>query len=417
MILSMTTPMNLSLNALAVRVLLGALAILVLPACEEHHGEEHEHEEPPKIVVTRPAEKDVEVTQKYVCLINARKHIVVRAQHKEAGYLDEIHVQEGQTVKAGQELFRINPTLYEARYRAELAEVKFAEQEYKNAKQLFEAPDNPIISEQELRLYEAKLARAEANAAKAKAELDFTSIKAPFDGIIDRQLHQQGSLIKEGDELTTLSDNTVMWVYFNVPEAQYLDYKKQQIERTPGSPAKLELTDSRIELVLANGSNVPESRRQDRSRSKPSSTTRRATSRSAPTSPTPTGYCATVRPDDPDPPGLHEDALVIPQRVDVQMLDKVYVFVVGEDNVIRQREIEIEHELDDIFVVGEGLGVDDRIVPRGCQLIHDGADLEEPEYRKPEEALEARQVPRGVTGARSTTPVPPRPHNPERWIH
>jgi membrane fusion protein (multidrug efflux system) len=373
MILSMTTPMNLSLNALAVRVLLGALAILVLPACEEHHGEEHEHEEPPKIVVTRPAEKDVEVTQKYVCLINARKHIVVRAQHKEAGYLDEIHVQEGQTVKAGQELFRINPTLYEARYRAELAEVKFAEQEYKNAKQLFEAPDNPIISEQELRLYEAKLARAEANAAKAKAELDFTSIKAPFDGIIDRQLHQQGSLIKEGDELTTLSDNTVMWVYFNVPEAQYLDYKKQQIERTPGSPAKLELTDSRIELRLANGSKFPHE--ADKTLTIEGEFQRETGNLRH-------GQTGTVLIHQ-----LHEDALVIPQRATFEILDKVYVFVVGEDNVIRQREIEIEHELTDIFVVGEGLGVGDRIVLEGVQLIHDGQIVEEPEYRKPEEAL------------------------------
>ena len=69
-------------------------------------------------------------------------------------------------------------------------------------------------------LFEAKLDRAKAKADLAKAELNFATVKAPFDGIVDRLHQQQGSLVKEGDILTTLSDNSVMWVYFNVPEAQ-----------------------------------------------------------------------------------------------------------------------------------------------------------------------------------------------------
>ena len=58
--------------------------------------------------------------------------------------------------------------------------------------------------------------------------MDFTDVRAPFDGIVDRQHEQHGSLIKEGDILTTLSDNSLMWVYFNVPETQYLEYMAAQ---------------------------------------------------------------------------------------------------------------------------------------------------------------------------------------------
>lgn len=368
------------------RRLLGAVAFtLMLAACDVEH-EAHHAPESPAIVVTTPLVKSVEITQKYVCLINARRRIVVRAQHKEAGYLEEIRVKEGQWVAAGDELFRINPTLYEARYQAELAEVKFAEQEYKNAKHLFEAPGTPIISDKELALYEAKLARAKANAAKAKAELDFTSIKAPFDGIIDRQLQQQGSLIKEGDELTTLSDNTVMWVYFNVPEAQYLDFKRQHVRRDTDSPATLELPNSRIELVLADGAKFPHEANK-------TLTIEGEFKRE-------TGNIS-FRADFPNPEGVlrhgqtgtvlihqaHDNALVIPQRATFEILDKVYVFVVGEDRVVRQREIEIEHELADIFVVASGLAPDERIVLDGVQLIHDGQRVEEPQRREPEEAL------------------------------
>ena len=89
-----------------------------------------------------------------------------------------------------------------------------------------------------------KLDKAQAQADLAKAELEpFATVRAPpFDGIIDRLQCQQGSLILEGDILTTLSDNSVMWAYFNVPEARYLEYMQD--------PHKAEL---KIELRLANG--------------------------------------------------------------------------------------------------------------------------------------------------------------------
>ena len=88
-----------------------------------------------------------------------------------------------------------------------------------------------MVSQNEVALFEAKLAKAQAKAKLAEAELNFTKVKAPFDGIVDRLHEQQGSLIKEGDILTTLSDNSVMWVYFNVPEARYLEYMASPEQR------------------------------------------------------------------------------------------------------------------------------------------------------------------------------------------
>ena len=107
-----------------------------------------------------------------------------------------------------------------------------------------------MVSQNEVALFKAKLAKAQAKAELAQAELDFTNVTAPFDGIVDRLHEQLGSLIKERDILTTLSDNSVMWVYFNVPEAQYLEYK---------ASLKQDKEDQRIELVLANGNKFPQS--------------------------------------------------------------------------------------------------------------------------------------------------------------
>ena len=77
----------------------------------------------------------------------------------------------------------------------------------------------------------------------ATAELDFATVKAPFDGIIDRLHDQQGSLVEKGDVLTTLSDNRVMWVYFNVPERIYLG-------DMANAPRRKDLT---VDLRLADG--------------------------------------------------------------------------------------------------------------------------------------------------------------------
>ena len=181
---------------------------------EEQPDEEHQ-----KIVVTSPQAKDVTITQQYVCQIHSQRHIKVRAL--EDGYLEAIPVKEGQAVKKGDVMFKIVPILYKAKLDAELAEAKLAELEFNNTEKLSK---QKVVSQNEVALYEAKLAKAQAKAKLAEAELNFTKVRAPFDGIIDRLHEQQGSLIKEGDILTTLSDNSVMWVYFNVPEARYLEY-------------------------------------------------------------------------------------------------------------------------------------------------------------------------------------------------
>ena len=207
-------------------IMLG-LYVLSLSGCSKSEGkpleagqESEQEAEQRKIVVTSPDVKDVTVTEQYVCQIHSCRHIEVCAL--EGGYLEEIQVKEGQTVKQGDLMFKIVPTLYQAKLDSEVAEAQLAQIEFDNTQKLFQ---QNVVSQQEVALAQAKLAKAQAKVNLAQAELNFANIKAPFDGIIDRLHEQQGSLIEEGDILTTLSDNSVMWVYFNVPEARYLEYK------------------------------------------------------------------------------------------------------------------------------------------------------------------------------------------------
>jgi membrane fusion protein (multidrug efflux system) len=81
-----------------------------------------------------------------------------------------------------------------------------------------------------------------------------------------------------------------------------------------------------------------------------------------------------------------KNAIVIPQRATFELLDKRYVWVVGEDDVAHQGLITIKYEMEDIFVIDSGLAVSDKIVLEGVRQVEEGGKVEY-EFRKPEEAL------------------------------
>lgn len=311
----------------------------------------------------------------------------------ESGYLEAIQVKEGQTVKQGDSLFKVVTTLYEARLDAEVAEAQLAEIEFSNTERLYQ---QKVVAQPEVALAQAKLAKAKAKVKLSQAELNFANIKAPFDGIIDHQRHQQGSLISEGDILTTLSDNSAMWVYFNVPESRYLEYQ-----------ARPDKDNMKVELMLANGDTFPQIGKIAAIEADFNNET---------------GNIA-FRADFPNPDRLlrHgqtgtillsrvvKDAVVIPQRATFEILAKKYAFVVEEvkageleehgdahegkeeehsrqHGVVRQREIVILNELDDIYLIKNGLGVHDKIVLEGIRQVRDGDEVEY-EFETPEQAL------------------------------
>ncbi|HMB03298.1 MAG TPA: efflux RND transporter periplasmic adaptor subunit [Isosphaeraceae bacterium] len=336
---------------------------------EPKEPKEHPHGEHHKIVVSSPKAKDVVLTQEYVCQIHSQRHINVCAL--EDGYLEEFAVREGQAVKKGDLMFRIVPVLYKAKLDAEMAEARLAQLEYNNTKKLAEG-NLPVVSKNEVALLEAKLAKAQAKAKLAAAELDFTNVRAPFDGIVDRLHEQLGSLIKEGDVLTTLSDNSLMWVYFNVPEKRYLEYMADLDQKK---------ANQQIELVLANGNKFPYTGKIGAIEAKFNNETGNIP----------------FRADFPNPDGLlrhgqtgtvlirrvAKDAIVIPQRATFEILDKRFVYVVGDDDVVHQREIVVDNEMDDIYVIKKGVDVNDKIILEGMREVRDGEKVAY-EFRRPE---------------------------------
>ena len=342
----------------AIYILLLVLTLIGAISCSSEKENKEEHHSG-IFTVTNPIYKDTVITKEYVCQIHAISHIELRAQ--ERGFLEKIYIDEGDAVKKGDHLFQIMPNLYQAELEKAKAEVKYAETEYLNTKLL---ADSNIVSQNQLALMQAKLDKAKAELSLAQVHLDFTDIKAPFDGIIDRFQVRLGSLVEEGELLTSLSDNSKMWVYFNVPEAEYLDFKTT-FKADSLEEVKLEMANNKlfehvgvVETIEADFNNE-------------------------------TGNIA-FRATFPNPDGLlrHGEtgnilmttplkhALIIPQKATFEVLDKKFVYVVDENNHLKARQITVQSELPHLYIISEGLKVTDKILLDGLRKVNDGDKIQ-----------------------------------------
>lgn len=331
-----------------------SLAMMFLVSCkhESHHAEKAIFK------VANPIQKDTAINKEYVCQIHAYQHIELRALEK--GYLQKILVDEGQMVKKGQLLFQIQPNIYQAEVQKAQSEVEFAKVEYQNAKALAE---KNIISQSEVVLAKAKLSQAKAALRLAQTHLKFTKIRAPFDGIVGKfEDVRLGSLLDEGELLTTLSDNSKMWVYFNVPEAEYLEYAMR--EKPENEHVHLELANGR----LFSEEGVIETIESDFN-NRTGNIAFRATFKN------PNGLLRHGQTGKILWPKSLKNVVMIPQKATYEVLEKKYVFLVDADGNVSSKEVKIAGELNHIYFLKEGVKPTEQFLLEGLRKVQDGDNI------------------------------------------
>ena len=345
--------------------------LLMITSCK---GKKEEKEETVVYPVTSPVKMDTVINKEFVSQIRSERNIEIRALEK--GFLEKIYVDEGQHVQAGQVLFRIMPQLYQADVLKAKAEVAQAEIELQNASTL--AKSN-VVSINEKRMAKAKLDAAKAELNLAQTHLSFTTIRAPFSGIIDRLPLKLGSLVDEGDLLTSLSDNGGIFAYFNVSEPEYLNYQTHSAERE----------NNQVSLIMANGEVFPNKGTIQTIEGEFDNETGNIAFRAKfPNSNQllrngETGKIQMTLP--------LKNALIIPQKATYEIQDQKYVFVVGKDGVARSKNIKVSYELPDIYVVSEGLDVGDKILLEGVQKVKDDQKVET-KFQDPKKVLSSLKL-------------------------
>jgi len=346
-------------------------AVLLLFSCNEKKEEKQEDSVYP---VTSPVKMDTIINKDFVAQVQSVKNIEVRAQEK--GFLEKIYVDEGQYVKAGQTLFRIMPQVYQAELLKAKAEVEQASIELRNASTL---ANNDIVSKNERLMAKAKLDAANAEMRLAQIHLSFTDIKAPFSGVIDRIPLKLGSLVDEGDLLTTLSDNTNIYTYFNVSEPEYLNYQTNVAGRG----------NQNVSLVMANGDLFNQTGQIQTIEGQFDNETGNIAFRAKFPNPEKllrNGETGKIRMTLP-----LKNALIIPQKATYEIQDQKYVFVIDKNGVAKSKNIKVSYELPDIYVVSSGISPDEKILLEGVQKVKDDQKVKV-KFQDPKKVLQSLKL-------------------------
>lgn len=356
-------------------ILFGWLLVIVVALSNtgcSSYGAQEAKQDTLQLPVLTLSGRDTVLQTAYVADIQAIKNVEIRARVK--GFLEAIFVDEGKVVKKGQLLFKINDEEYKTALSKAHAALQNAEAaatatqlEVDRVRLLV---NRNVVVPSELEVAKARLAADKANIEEARSavvsaenHISYTSIRAPFDGLIDRIPLKPGSLIDEGNLLTSLSDISSMYAYFSFPENEYLQY-----ERTKGLSRQTH-SDS-VRLVLADGSNYPYNGKIETVEGEIEQSTGSIDFRARFPNPqqllrhgaTAKLYISTRA----------DSVLLVPQRSVFDIQDKSYVYLVGPDNKLRMKSFLPLTRFSHYYIVKQGLHPDDRILYEGAQNVREG---------------------------------------------
>lgn len=368
-----------------------ALSVMVLTSCGKSGRPEFGDNEYPVMTV---GIQNAESETSYPATIKGVQDVEIRP--KISGFITRLAIQEGQTVGRGQLLFTIDNATYVAAVRQAQATLNSAQAAvnsaqaqlatatltYQNSQQLY---NNKVIGDYELQtsrntmnnaqaaLNQAKAGVAQAQAAltNAKEQLAFCYVTAPTSGIVGNLPYKQGALVSPSSNpaVTTISNNSVMEVYFSMTEKDML-----AVTKTLGGSNAAVSSFPAVKLRLADGTMY--------------SHNGTVTKASGVIDPATGSLSMIARFDNPEHllksggsgsvvvPHVNSRALLIPQSACTTVQDKVFVYKVDKNNKVHYSEIKVAKQNDGKnYVVTEGLSVGDKIVSNGITKLTDQMEI------------------------------------------
>ena len=322
---------------------------------------------------------DRTIPSTYSATIRGRQDIDILPQV--SGTISQLSVTEGQTVRAGQTLFIIDQVPYkaalqtaEANVEAAKAGLATAQLVYDSRKELFA---KNVVSEYDLRTAEnslltakASLAQAEAQAVIARNNLSYTVVKSPSNGVVGTLPYRVGALVGPSmpQPLTTVSDNTAMYVYFSMNESQLL-----ALTREYGSMDKAVAAMPEVELTLSDGSTYQHKGRIESVSGVIDRQTGSVQLRAV--FPNEGRILHSGSTGNVVLPNVRKGCIVVPQNATFEIQDKVYVYKVQDGKAVSEM-IQVEKISDGReYIVVSGLKAGDVIVGEGVGMLREGTPV------------------------------------------
>ncbi len=371
-----------------ISILRAALAVLLMAggmaSCIGKHAVAAEEAAAPLAYpVISPIIMDVSADRQFVADIQTASHIELCS--RVGGFIEKLEVDEGQRVTKGQLLFGISNQAFQvellsatAKFKSAQAEAKITQIGLSNSKTLLE---KKIVSQTEFDLAQAQMDAASAKVDEAHAEvvtaerrISYAEVRAPFDGMINRLPKKVGSMVAEGDVLTTLCNDAEVNVYFNVSEAEYLELSSRQDLTVEGG----------LSLELADGRKYAHTGRIQTSDATIDKTTGTIAFRGR--FPNPEHL---LRQGASGKVTIHNrmhQVMVIPQKCTFEVQHKLCVYRLGKNNKVELCTVEPVLRLPNHFVIGAGLDIKDKIIFEGIQRVREG-EVIVPEERVWQESM------------------------------
>ncbi len=335
---------------------------------------------PPAVTVSAPVQRDVVPYDDFTGRTEAIRIVEIRARI--AGTLDRVHFSPSVIVRRDEMLFSIDQAPYLAARRAAVADVRTVEAELARARsdlaRLEQAIQTNAVSAQEVDRARADVAQAEAHLLGAEAGLEqadldlaYTEIRSPISGMVGRNLVDAGNLVGSGENtlLTTVMQRDPMYAYFEASEAVVLNLLDRE-GRTLGRPATAEAGPP-VFLGVANEVGWPHEGSLNYIDNTVDSET--GTIQIRGTFPNPDGLLfpglfARIRVPGP----VQEGALLVSPAAIGTDLGGKYLLLVGDDNIVELRHVEVGALDGELRVITSGLGAHDRYIVNGLQRARPG---------------------------------------------
>ena len=328
-----------------------------------------------EVLVATPVQRDVPVHNEWVATTDGYVNAEIRPQV--AGYIIRQDYKEGAVVSKGQVLFEIDPRPFQA--DLDHANGELAQAEAQLGKSTIDVErDTPLAekkavakekldNEIQARLAaQAAVASGKAAVERAELNLGWTKVTSLVDGVAGIAEVQIGNLVGPNVRLTSVSQVDPIKVYFPVSEQQYLRARHLS---SGGQP--MDLFDSAPELILADGTVYPHKGRillADRQVDASTGTIRLVAAFPNPGNVLRPGQYGRVRIQTSTAKG----ALLVPQSAVQELQGGYQVAVLGTGNKARIRPVKVGEKAGTMWVIDDGLKLDDQVIVEGIGKVKDG---------------------------------------------
>lgn len=361
-------------------LLLLTATLIILQSC----GEETQGMPPSAPVqvdfeILKPVSAQVE--SKYPGAIEGKVNVDIKAQI--TGYLENIYVKEGDYVQKGQNLFKIKGDVYNAQVRTSEAMLNAALSAEENARIELEKIKplvaGKVVSEVQLKTAEANYAAAKAQVSQARSALgssqinaDFALIKAPVSGYIGRIPNRVGNLVTPADmvPLTTLSEIDEVFIYFSLSEADFISFTKDR---------KTDAGMNTVELIMADGTLYEQKGKLEVASGNIDRSTGSISLKAVFSNPD-----KILRSGGSGKIVLKKEmkkVLTLPMACVKDIQDKYFVYVLGSNNSVQMKPIEIKGTSGNNYIVQSGVKAGEKVALNRIDVLFDGMPVV-PQMRK-----------------------------------